>query len=292
MTAGTQGSLVQLSDGARLYVKILGDNDRSKQLLVVIHGAPGVSDHRESEASFEFLSSRFRVLVYDARGSGRSDPKGPYTHARWAADVDELRIWAGSEPIILAGASYGGHVALEYAINYPKSISAIILQDTSASGPQSTMYGLKSSLTSPRIKVDADRQYRAWTGTLRDNDDLQASLAEIHPILASEKSTGEPLPRTIDPGKLRLRYETYNFAIGYNQPRFDVRPKLADISAPTLILVGRHDLISPVPFSEELYRLMPNSQLTVFQDSGHNPAMEEPEAFQRRLIQFLDNFRL
>lgn len=91
MATSTEGSLVQLRDGARLYVKILGDNDKSKQLVVVLHGGPGVADHREPEASFGFLSSRFRVLVYDARGSGRSDLKGPYTHDRWAADIDELR---------------------------------------------------------------------------------------------------------------------------------------------------------------------------------------------------------
>lgn len=91
MTASQGMSLVPLKDGARLQVKVLGDDDKSKSLVIALHGAPGISDHREPEASFGFLASRFRVLVYDARGSGRSDLKGPYTHDRWAADVDELR---------------------------------------------------------------------------------------------------------------------------------------------------------------------------------------------------------
>ncbi|KJK75540.1 hypothetical protein H634G_08904 [Metarhizium anisopliae BRIP 53293] len=289
---GTEGSLVHLSDGARLYVKILGDNDRSKQLVVALHGGPGVSDHRETEASFQFLSSRFRVLVYDARGSGRSDPKGPYTHDRWAADIDELRIWAGSEPIILAGGSYGGYVALEYAIKYPSHVSALILRDTSTFGLKSTMYCLKSSLTSPGMKVDADRQYRTWAGCLRNNDDLQASFNEVLPIFASERTGSEPAPIASDSGQLRLHYETHNFAMSYNMPRFDVRPRLGDISAPTLIVVGRHDLVAPVQFSEEMHNLMPNSQLAVFEKSGHNPTAEEPDAFQHRVTQFLDHFRL
>lgn len=83
-------SRIQLSDGATLSVKILGD-DQSKPLLIVLHGAPGLSDHKEPEASFGFLQSQFRVLVYDARGSGASDLKQPYTDERWAADVEELR---------------------------------------------------------------------------------------------------------------------------------------------------------------------------------------------------------
>lgn len=91
MTYGSEGTLVQLSDGARLFVRELGDGDRSKQLVIALHGGPGLSDHRESEASFGFLAPRFRVLVCDARGSGMSDLKGPFTHERWAADVDELR---------------------------------------------------------------------------------------------------------------------------------------------------------------------------------------------------------
>ncbi|KAK2596804.1 hypothetical protein QQS21_006133 [Conoideocrella luteorostrata] len=283
---GGGGGLVALRDGARLFVKELGDGDRSKQLVIALHGSPGVSDHREPESAFGFLTSRYRVLVYDARGSGRSDLKGPYTHHRWTADIDELRIRAGSEPIILAGAAYGGFVALEYAIKYPSYVSALILRDTWASGPKGTMYALKASLTCPDLEVDPDRQYRAWTGTLHSNDDLRAALREILPACPLVQADGED-------GKLQLHYETHNFAMSYNQPRFDVRPSIREVYMPTLILAGRRHPTIPVQFSDEMHRLMPNSQLTVFEDAGRlDLPAEEPVAFQERVHKFLEHFRL
>ncbi|KAG5982271.1 hypothetical protein E4U55_002130 [Claviceps digitariae] len=293
MAASSQeGSLVQLRDGARLYLKELGDGDKSKQLVIALHGAPGVSDHREAEASFGFLTSRFRVIVFDARGSGRSDLKGPYTHDRWAADVDELRIRAGSEPIILAAGSFGGFIALEYAIKYPSYVSALILCDTWACGSKGALYSLKSSLTCPRLTVDAERQYRAWTGTLKNNNDLRAAFLELLPIYTPGAASFPSNPEIVELDNLHLHYETHNFAMSYNQPRFDLRSRLGEISTPTLILVGRHDFIAPVQFSEEIHGLMQNSQLTVFESSGHSPPMDEPEAFQNRVIGFLDYFKL
>jgi proline iminopeptidase len=82
---------VQLSDAARLRVWLLGAQDTSKPLLIALHGAPGLSSHTEPEAAYGFLNESFRVLVYDARGSGASDAKGPFTDERWVADIDELR---------------------------------------------------------------------------------------------------------------------------------------------------------------------------------------------------------
>lgn len=82
---------VQLRDGANLRVRVLGIDHKHKPLLIALHGAPGLSSHTEPEAGYTFLGDRFRVLVYDARGSGASDLKGPFTDERWIADVDELR---------------------------------------------------------------------------------------------------------------------------------------------------------------------------------------------------------
>lgn len=88
----TKSTPVRMKDGAILQVNLLGD-DPGKPLVIVHHGAPGLSSREESEASFGFLSKTFRVLSFDARGSGRSSSQPPYTHAQWVADVDELR-WA------------------------------------------------------------------------------------------------------------------------------------------------------------------------------------------------------
>lgn len=82
---------VKLSDGASLYVKVLGGSSPSKPLLIALHGAPGLSTHTEPEDTFKFLETKFRIIVYDARGSGVSSLQPPYTNERWVADVDELR---------------------------------------------------------------------------------------------------------------------------------------------------------------------------------------------------------
>ena len=81
---------VRMSDGCTIYAKIISPSSE-KPLLIVHHGAPGISSHAEPEASFGFLADHFQVLVYDARGSGTSDLKPPFTHERWVADLDELR---------------------------------------------------------------------------------------------------------------------------------------------------------------------------------------------------------
>jgi proline iminopeptidase len=82
---------VLMSDGASLHVKVLGNSPSTKPLLIALHGAPGLSTHAEPEATFGFLQSQFKIILYDARGSGISDLKQPYTNDRWVQDVDELR---------------------------------------------------------------------------------------------------------------------------------------------------------------------------------------------------------
>ncbi|OHE98581.1 hypothetical protein CORC01_06032 [Colletotrichum orchidophilum] len=291
----TRLSFVQVSDGAKLHVKVLGDNDATKPLLIVLHGAPGLSDHREPASSFGFLASDFRVLVYDARGSGNSDLKPPYTDERWVTDVDELRAWSGAERFVLAGGSYGGFVALQYAIAHPDRLLALILRDTWAYGLRGTFNFIKTVLTSDRIKPDADRQVRLHSGNIRDNEDFAASFAEIVDIYTPKDDSAIVDSReAIFEGNIadeyNLHYETHNFAFSHNLPRFDVRSQLQDITAPTLIATGRHDVVVPFEYGEEISKGIPISDLVIFEKSGHSPPTDEPEAFRETVSRFLSRW--
>ena len=65
------------------------------------------------------------VVVFDARGCGQSEGRPPFSHAQWAADIDGLRQWLGADQVVVAGGSYGGFVAMEYAIAYPERTRAL-----------------------------------------------------------------------------------------------------------------------------------------------------------------------
>lgn len=82
---------VVLSDGAKVHARLLGDGAEHKPLLIALHGAPGLSSHLEPLEAYSFLADRFRVLLYDSRGSGKSDCVGPLTDEQWIGDIEEMR---------------------------------------------------------------------------------------------------------------------------------------------------------------------------------------------------------
>lgn len=281
---------VEVEDGARLYCELLGDAP-GKPFMIVHHGGPGASSHAESKASFGFLADRFRVLVFDARGSGRSDCTGPYTHERWVADVEALRRWACVETFVIAGGSYGGFIALEYALAYAERVEAIILRDTAAHG---NILADSAALAarSDRVKPDPARLERMFTGTMIDDADMEACLIEIAPLYAGSNAP-PPTTRGGAPAlgtnkELIFHAATHNAAFSQNLGRYDLRSRLPEIRVPTLVTVGRHDWITPVSCSEEIATGISAAELVVFEQSGHSPPADEPQAFQHTVRRFLD----
>ncbi len=121
-------------------------------------------------------------MVFDARGCGRSEGKAPFSHAQWAADVDGLREWIGVDQIIVTGGSYGGFIAMEYAIAYPEHTRAMILRDTSAD-KSNLERAYENARTQTRIEINWDNFNRYWNGEITDDDDLKAALGRDHPAL-------------------------------------------------------------------------------------------------------------
>lgn len=270
-------------NGASLNVEVLGAENKDAPVMIVHHGAPGLGSSAEPRASFGPLADEYRVVVFDARGSGASEDKAPFTHEQWAADVDAIREWAGVEQIIMAGGSYGGFISMEYAIRYPDRVLAMVLRDTSPDNSHREL-SRANALASPRIEVDMELFERIMSGTTRDNADLKAAWAHILPLYDHDLDMDKVAARI---EHTPYHYATHNFAFAVNQESYDLKPQLPGITAPTLITVGRHDWITPVSASEKIHALIPNSELVIFENSGHSPQTEEAPLFQKTVRDFL-----
>jgi proline iminopeptidase len=269
-------------NGNRLEVEVLGDAP-GKPTLIAHHGAPGLASRAEPRTTFGPFADAYRVVVFDARGSGNSEGNGPFTHEQWAADVDALRAWAGAERIVMAGGSYGGFIAMEYAIRYPDRVAALVLRDT-APDNSNLETALHNALSSARVAIDRVKLDRIMSGTVRDDADLRDCWTEILPLYDHDLNWDKVRERI---ETTPYRYATHNFAFAVNQPAYDIKSKLPGISCPTLVTVGRHDWITPVASSETIASLIPGARLVVFEKSGHSPQIEEKELFQSTVRHFL-----
>ena len=268
-------------NGNKLAVEVLGPEDAP--VLIAHHGAPGLGSRAEPRASFGALADTFRVVVFDARGSGESEGNPPFTHEQWAADVEGLRQWIGAERIVMAGGSYGGFISMEYAIRYPDRVSALVLRDTSADH-ENEKAARENALSSTRVDIDVEKLDRINSGTVRDNDDLRDCWREILPLYDHHYDPAKVEERV---ATTPYRYETHNFAFAVNQPQYDIKAQLPGITCPTLVTVGRDDWITPVASSETIASLIPNAKLVVFEKSGHSPQIEERELWLEVVREFL-----
>jgi proline iminopeptidase len=268
-------------NGAELEVDVLGDPDAP--VVIAHHGAPGIGSRSEPKASFGALSDTYRVIVFDARGSGASSDTPPYTHEQWAADVDALREWAGVEQIIMAGGSYGGFVALEYALAFPDRVRALVLRDTAAADTFRSS-ARERALNSDRTTVDMELFDRSFSGRVRDNADFRETWKAILPLYDYDY---DPDAVAVKADAPTYHYQTHNYAFSTNLPSYDVRARLSGIKCPTLITVGRVDWITPVEASEQLAAGIPDSQLAIFEKSGHSPQIEEHDAWLATVREFL-----
>jgi len=281
-TAAGDGAQMVEINGNRLAVEVLGPE--GAPVVLTHHGAPGLGSRAEPRASFGRLADRYRVVVFDARGSGSSEGKQPYTHEQWAADLDGLRAWAGAEQVCIAGGSYGGFMAMEYAIRYPERVAAMVLRDTAPDNGHSAL-ARENALASDRVEVDMEMFDRIDEGRVRDDDDLRACWREILPLYDFHYDP-DAVERKV--AATPYRYEAHNFAFAHNLPGWDISEQLRGVRVPTLVTVGRTDWITPVECSEKITSLMPDARLVVFEHSGHSPQIEEADAWTATVRAFLD----
>ncbi len=278
--------------GTRIYFDVEGMGlvpdgaaMRERPVAMVVHGGPG-GDHSGFKPAFTPLAARLQLVYFDHRGQGRSDPGDPttYTLDENVEDMEALRRHLGLGPIVSIGTSYGGMVAMAHAARYPDAVSHLVLIVTAA-------HGGFISRAQAIVREQGTQEQQAvceklWAGEFRSAEDMRHYYTVMGPLYARryDAASGEPARlRTMhSPEPLNCAFAPVGFLHS-----FDLRPELPRITAPTLVLAGRHDWICPPEFSEEIARLIPFADLRIFERSSHSIRSDEPEAMVDAILGFL-----
>jgi proline iminopeptidase len=257
---------------------------RERPTAFLVPGGPG-TDHTGAKVRYGALASKMQMVFFDHRGQGLS-ARGDQTRNNLdenVEDMEALRRYLGLGPIVSIGVSYGGMVALAHALRYPRSISHLVLVATVAHSGY----------------VERARQIAAEHGTaeqIAECDNLFCGRIDTPEKMRRYFEVMGPLySRTYTPGQgvglgaTQLEPQPLNLAHGPSGflRSFDLRPELPRIAVPTLILAGRHDWICAPEFSEEMHRLIPGSDLRIFEQSSHSIGADEPQQMLDAIAGFL-----
>ena len=277
--------------GYRTWYRTVGDREEPGKLpLICLHGGPGASwDYLEPlEAMAE---TGRRVIFYDQLGSGNSDePHNPalYTVALYVDEINSVRNALGLEHVHILGQSWGGMLAMEYALTQPAGLAGLILADTGSSLPQwaAEAKRLVSGLP-PEVQQ-----------TLRDHEEAGTTdspeYKKAYRVFSLRHICRlDPRPECVTRMAAKPGDEVYQTMWGASEVNitgtlkdWDITARLGEIHNPTLVVCGRYDEATPV-LAETIHRGIPGSEWVIFENSAHFPHIEETERYLQVLGRFL-----
>ncbi len=255
--------------------------------LLLMHGGPGL-DHW-SLRPFRRLADGFTLIFYDHRCNGRSTGASleTFTWENLTADADALREKLGFERWAVLGHSFGGHVALEYALRYQQRLTHLVLLDTGGDGHWSQQNAAdllaKRGYSSRKVKL-VRRWFNGWF-TPRD-------FFPIFIQIGGAYSHGSFLPTMVKDmvhggWRSKPRPETFIFASRHLIKGWTVMDRLGELEAPTLVMAGRDDFVFPPECQGEMAAGIPGASLRIIEHAGHNPHEEQHDEVMNAVSEFL-----
>lgn len=253
--------------------------------LVCLHGGPGSSHHYF--ARLEPLAERGRaVVLYDQVGCGGSSrPAAEDLNVEtFVAELANLRAELGLEHVTVLGTSWGGMLAIEYALTKPDGLQGLVLNSTLASARTWASEAARLRDRLPQPHAEALR-----TAALDDPGYAEAEriFNSRHVCRVQDAVEVRRWEEARNPEVYRAMWGPNEWTITGKLAGWDVRDRLHEIDVPVLLTAGRHDLCTDLVL-QELRQGFPDAPVTVFGNSSHTPYLEEPEVFVERIGDFLD----
>jgi pimeloyl-ACP methyl ester carboxylesterase len=253
-------------NGARLWYEEAG----SGPALVLLHGHQ--LDSGQWDSQLPVFAREFRTVRYDARGFGRSDlPPGPFS---FSDDLRGLLGCLGIERASLVGNSGGGATIVDFALAHPEMVEALVPVGSAVNGFR---FG-----EMPAVLLEHRRAL--------ERGDLDRAVE----LGLQFWTDGPRRPDQVDPGaRERTREMMARQAVRPN-PHVEARwvepsavSRLAEIRAPTLVVVAEHDAPRLHAIADLMAREVPGARKEVIADAGHHPNMEHPELFNDLVLTFV-----
>lgn len=259
--------------GAQLYYEMMGVGHP----LVLIHA--GIANSRMWDEQFAAFAEHFTVVRYDIRGFGRSVmPPGVSSTYR---DLHGLLQFLGIERAHIVGLSIGGGVAIDFTLQYPEMVSALVPVASGLGGEAPS-----EAMVTAYAEVDA----------ILARDGIDAAVeAENRLWVDGPKRASDQ----VDP-HVRERVRAMNSPL-YHQPhgvgtreRLDppANTRLAEIHAPTLVIVGDGDVVDVIETADKLAREIAGARKVVLPGVAHMVNMERPAEFNQTVLDFLGSIRV
>ncbi len=280
------------NDGVSLYYEVIDPADADPTGGTVSDDAD--SENRETDAETVVLveglgygrwmwrwqrdrlaEEGYRVVVWDNRGTGDSDePDGPYTVAEMASDLEAVLDAADAERAHVVGASMGGMIAQQYALDYDRAQSLALLC-TSPGGDEA-------------VPTPDETQARMF-GVPEDADEREAIRYKMKPAMTDEfwEANDDLIADIVDWRLAGDASDAAREAQAAGVAQFDASDRLDDIDVPTLVAHGTADRVLPVGNADLLDDALSNARLAIFEEGSHLFFIEQAEDVNDRLVEFL-----
>lgn len=279
--------------GYKIWYRIVGDHeDPGKFPLLCLHGGPGLP-HDYLEPLESMVTTGRRVVFYDQLGCGNSDhPHDPslWTVPLFVEELGIIRKALGLERVHILGQSWGGMLAMEYALTQPLGLESLVIADAPASIAQWVAEANRLRLELPP-DVQKTLLKHENAGTTDDPAYGEAMSVFYHRHLCRLDVWPDCLNRTVE--KLMKYPEVYNTMNGPSEfhvigvlKDWDIVNRLGEIRIPTLVISGRYDEATPA-IAETVHHGISGSTWVIFENSAHVPHLEETERYLQVLTDFL-----